>query len=1122
MNQVQSAPSHSSPHSSHTHLMSQCLMSHGSKSDFPQGSPTNRSTDGVLPHTGVSRSDSPQGSPTNQAPNGLLSHTGVSMSDSPQGSPTNQSPNGLLSHTGGSRSDFPQGSPTDRSTDRVLSHTGGSRSDSPQGSPTDRSTNGVLKAGHLGPIPAPTNNMKVNGKTLKVALLNARSVCNKTEAIQELVADNSFSITCLTETWLRDGDTHLIGDFCPPHHYFIGAPRPVSKGKVGGGVGCILSSCLKATEMPQKEFKTFEYVCIKVKGKFPMHIVVLYRPPPSAKNGHTLHMFLDEFDEFLSTLCTEITGNLCIMGDFNLHWDIAEDSAVSRFKEILDNYELQQLVESPTHTGNHTLDLIITRKDYGNKMSVADIWDTGLSDHFLITCDMELNAEHALKGQITCRPLKRVNSAHFAADLNAGLSVPAADDIECQTNHFLDVSLLITDKHAPTKKITIKGDGSKPWYSDEIHKARVVRRRMERKYRRTGLAIHKQIYLDHSKKVMELIKQSKRKYFHDKFACSSTKETFKLINNLLHSNTSKVLPTGKTDQELAESFSEFFTAKILNIRSVMDQGQSAADGGIGEHSSPTKAILSNFSVQTVAEVRAIIKRSATKTCSLDSIPTALLKEEEVCETVLPALTNIINSSLDSGIVPKRFKEAVITPSLKNTSLDAEELKSYRPISNICFPAKVMEKIVAAQITEHMTRNGLHDPLQSAYRKKASTETALIKIKCDVDRMLDAGEAVMLIFLDLSAAFDMIDHAVLLGRLKEEVGITDLALRWIESYLQDRKQSVKINDCSSSPSYLSIGVPQGSVLGPLLFLCYMLPLQKIVEKHGIYRHAYADDTQVYCPLTLSDNSQRKRQVKRMEDCLEEISQWMLVNKLKLNASKTEMLVVTRKSFLTASESIQVHFGDATITPQRVVKNLGAIFDHEMSMAKQAQHATKSAYFHLRRISKIRPYISKKACAAAIHSTVTSRLDYHNGLLLGAPKSITKRMQVAQNSAARLLTQTSKREHITPILAQLHWLPVEKRISYKALCMVHSAIHDDCAPLYLKDMCQMYVPRRALRSDDDNFKLVVSNDSNSYGRRAFDSCAFRLWNCLPLALRMISKKDCFMRALKTFFYIESYQN
>ena len=244
-------------------------------------------------------------------------------------------------------------------------------------------------------------------------------------------------------------------------------------------------------------------------------------------------------------------------------------------------------------------------------------------------------------------------------------------------------------------------------------------------------------------------------------------------------------------------------------------------------------------------------------------------------------------------------------------------------------------------------------------------------------------------------------------------------------------------------------------------------------------------------------------------MEEISQWMLVNKLKLNASKTEMLVVTRKSFVTASESIQVHFGDATITPQRVVKNLGGIFDHEMSMAKQAQHATKSAYFHLRRISKIRPYISKKACAAAIHSTVTSRLDYHNGLLLGAPKNITKRMQVAQNSAARLLTQTSKREHITPILAQLHWLPVEKRISYKALCMVHSAIHDDCAPLYLKDMCQMYVPRRALRSDDDNFKLVVSNDSNSYGRRAFDSCAFRLWNCLPLALRMISKKDCFSR-------------
>ena len=210
-------------------------------------------------------------------------------------------------------------------------------------------------------------------------------------------------------------------------------------------------------------------------------------------------------------------------------------------------------------------------------------------------------------------------------------------------------------------------------------------------------------------------------------------------------------------------------------------------------------LLSVFRMQTEGEVIELIKCSATKSCSLDSIPTALLKHEEVLLSVVPTLTKIINISLSTGHVPGCFKEAVISPGLKKPGLDANELKNYRPISNICFPAKIMEKVVAEQLVQHLKQNGIFDPLQSAYQKGKSCETALIKIKNDVDLMLSEGRAALIVLLDLSAAFDTLDHEMLLHRL-QDIGVTDMPLTWMRSYLQGRKQCVKIN-CSLSLALL---------------------------------------------------------------------------------------------------------------------------------------------------------------------------------------------------------------------------------------------------------------------------------------------------------------------------------
>ena len=387
-------------------------------------------------------------------------------------------------------------------------------------------------------------------------------------------------------------------------------------------------------------------------------------------------------------------------------------------------------------------------------------------------------------------------------------------------------------------------------------------------------------------------------------------------------------------------------------------------------------------------------------------------------------------------------------------------------------------------------------------------------------MLDAGDAVLMVLLDLSAAFDTIDHSLLLKRMEQDVGLCGSALSWLASYLSDRKQSVCINDCISKPSNLSVGVPQGSVLGPVLFLCYILPLKDLIEQFGLHRHGYADDTQLYCKLSLKDTTLLSQQLSKVEACLQEIRLWMCTNQLKLNDAKTEMLIISAQRDSECAAKVTIQMGEDIVHPKKAVRNLGAVFDCHLNMARQISQTTCNAYYHLRRIAKIRHHLDDSACARAIHSTVTSRLDYHNGLLLGLPKTHLQKLQVAQNSAARLLTNTKKRTHITPVLAQLHWLPIECRIKYKTLSLIHKGLHSEYAPTYLQEICKQYIPRRTLRSSEDPWKLTVTRPNHSFGARSILHDGARLWNSLPLFLRLPQSFQTFKKHLKTHLFSNFY--
>ena len=213
---------------------------------------------------------------------------------------------------------------------------------------------------------------------------------------------------------------------------------------------------------------------------------------------------------------------------------------------------------------------------------------------------------------------------------------------------------------------------------------------------------------------------------------------------------------------------------------------------------------------------------------LDPIPTWLIKESR--SELLPVMTNIINSSLRSSQVPKSMKSAVVTPLLKKSTLNPDILKKYRPVSNLSYISQLLERVVAKQLTDYMTENNFHEHLQSAYKPGHSTETALMKVKNDILTSIDQHGIVILVMLDLSAAFDTIDHDILFSRMENTLGITGQALAWFQSYLSGRTLCIKIDKSFSELQDILWSVPQGSVLGPLLFLIYLLPLGKLIRKH----------------------------------------------------------------------------------------------------------------------------------------------------------------------------------------------------------------------------------------------------------------------------------------------------
>ena len=359
-----------------------------------------------------------------------------------------------------------------------------------------------------------------------------------------------------------------------------------------------------------------------------------------------------------------------------------------------------------------------------------------------------------------------------------------AESLQDMVHQYNQDLSAILELHAPLKTRTLKLRPQVPWYNDSIRDAKRACRRAERKWKKSRLMGD----LDEFKRMKRYwhrqIFQAKTDYYSRQITeCQDSKQLFGVVDRLLHRKGTLTLPDSSSPQALADRFNQYFIDKIESIRSTLTDEEHGQLPDL--QPSVAAPSLLQFEPATEEEIKKIISSSPTKSSGRDPIPTTILKQN--IDVLVPAITTIVNRSLADGHVPVELKGAAVLPLLKKANLDKEVLKSYRPVSQLPFLSKVLERVVAARLEDHMTRHYLHEPLQSAYRRHHSTETVLLRITNDILRDLDNRKGVILVLLDLSSAFDTIDYTILLSRLKEQIGIGGVALDWIQSYLTDRWQ-----------------------------------------------------------------------------------------------------------------------------------------------------------------------------------------------------------------------------------------------------------------------------------------------------------------------------------------------
>ena len=959
---------------------------------------------------------------------------------------------------------------------------------------------------------------------LRTALWNIRSACNKMSLLAQLFSDEELDLMMVVETWQCPSVPGKLDAFSADlkdHFLFENAPvkiicEPRTNGRCGGGLALVYRSnlSLSAYKLGIPKPSTFEFLSCKLKAERCFLLICLYR-----LQSTSFASFLSEFRQFLVTLSSQPVEAI-VAGDFNIWINADEDSNSISFNTLLFEHDMTAVTsQTATHNLGNTLDFLVIPTSLTSCISpvFADSTVAG-SDHFPCLFSINTHAvtvNRQLQSSGLCRSFRSIDHDALSSALHSNLHPLLTSDSSDFPEYLFQYRLKVTEVLNSVAPLRPRHQNNTyvrpPWMDTEYVRQRAIRKRLQRQGDKSAYNAQKRHcqYLSRIKQI-----SYNKSVIDDAVSTNDQRQVYKAVNKLLdRSKETRVLPFHTNASILGNSLNEFFVQKPSTIRdtilvpvsnnSLPQQPTSVPSADLPR--SEAHGWLNTYDPTSAEELSMLIKHHGVKVGPGDVLTPRIIKAH--LPVLLPHFVKLVNLSL-STCSTEGLKEAHVVPILKSLNLDQDNFKNYRPVSLLSFISKLTERVVHERINEHLTANSLHSTSQYGYKKNHSVETLMLKLVDDILIAVDKKFGVVMLIVDLSAAFDTVDHLLLMRILQDRYKIGGSALSWIQSFLTGRCQRVKIGGTLSDSLAVLFGVPQGSILGPLLFNMYCSTINDAFCSSGFDSMGYADDN--FGARIFTARTKLTTLSTAVPDCLTSIKQWTDAHFLKLNMDKTEVVVFGSRHFLSSLNFSTVRTNDGLLLPiSRSTKMLGIYLDSCLSFDTQVSHVCSSVNIALKNIRKIRKSLDQATAETIVHSLITNKLDQCNALYVGCSKSNLAKLQFLQNSALRLVLQLPSHSPITSHMESLHWLSIEKRCYYKFLVMVFKCLFG-LAPTGLAAKIKIASPLNML------LDTSVFAPCSALGRRAFSYLGPRCWNALPRELRVLPSLSTFQANLKHYFF------
>jgi hypothetical protein len=666
----------------------------------------------------------------------------------------------------------------------------------------------------------------------------------------------------------------------------------------------------------------------------------------------------------------------------------------------------------------------------------------------------------------------------------------------------------LLDTFAPEKLIRVSKSNA-PWLNNEIKQSMADRDSVFRLFKRCRDATVFQRYKYLRNKTKQLIRNAKVKFFN---SAATSKISSSALWNKLHSigigsNKDSALPPNLSLDNLNNKFAEPPNHITKDIKEQTLQTYKSIAGRIKNHDKQFK-----FSPISQLQVYTSFKRVKSKAQGSDGIPLDFIKK--LLPFILPFITNIFNSSLQQEHFPSQWKSSLIKPIPKKN--DTSEAQDFRPISFLPILSKAFEKLIYDQVSNFLKHHNILDNFQSGFRHRHSTTTALVKITDDIRKSMDKKELTVLVLLDFSKAFDSIDKDILAAKL-QGMGFSSSTTNWITSYLSDRKQKVVDNDLCSQWAEVSRGVPQGSILGPLLFSLYINDCPSVIK--SCKYHLYADDLQIYLHSTVDSLLDK---IKLINIDLAKLNIWSNANFLNINPSKSQAIVIGYPRILALirkNELPPLSINGNQIPFCETVKNLGILIDENLSWSSQVNKICKSVRKSLFPLLKLKYVIPASLKKQLISTLIIPLIDYADVVYQDLSEELSLKLQRLFNACIRFIFNLQISDRITKYIDKLSWLKLSYRRQLHTLSLLHQILNTN-TPHYLLEnfKTQDQVHKTNTRG---NKTLVIPQHRTVVYNKSFTVTACREWNKLNPDLRKASSISLFKRALhKTL--LKSQQN